>query len=82
MTYILLVILNISLSLIQFLVAVECVCSWIPDVVHTSFYNSLYRFNGTFLNPIRKLQRKFFDIPVDFSPIILFVIIGIIRGYI
>lgn len=81
MGFVISAIINIFLSLVQFVVVIECVCSWIPELTQSSFYTFLYNMNGTFLNPIRRLIYKLFPgLPLDVSPIVLFIIIGFIRG--
>ena len=80
MAYIIAVILNIILSVIEYSVIIECVCSWLPQVMGTKFYEAITRFNAPFLNPIRKLIYNFSSgVSIDFSPIILVIIIGMIR---
>ena len=80
MLYIIEVIINVFLSLLDYSVIIECVCSWIPEIQNTAFYSFIYRINSPFLNPIRRLTQKYFkNLPIDISPLVLIVIIGLIR---
>lgn len=78
--FIVAVIINVVLSVIEYSVIIECVCSWLPQFTGTKFYEAISKFNSPFLNPLRKVQGKLIpDLPVDLSPVALVVISGIIR---
>ncbi len=83
MLYIIAVIINIALSVIEYSVIIECVCSFLPQVSQTRFYEVISKFNAPFLNPLRRAADKIITgLPVDISPLLLVVIIGIIRRFI
>ena len=76
-------VLNMALSLLQYSVIIECIMSWIPGVTRYKAYDFLRSINGVFLDPIRRLLSRYtYGMPLDISPIILFMIIGIVRGFI
>ncbi len=80
MLYIIAVIVNIALSLIEYSVIIECVCSYLPQLTESRFYAAISKFNAPFLNPLRRLANKIAPgLPVDISPILLVIIAGIIR---
>ena len=67
--------------IIEFLILIECIASWIPNLRYNKFMNIVYLITNPILTPFRELQNRFFkDSPIDFSPIIaLFVIEFIIE---
>lgn len=80
MLYILEVIINIILSLIEYSVIIECVCSFIPQLAQSSFYAALTSINAPLLKPFRRLLSKAApSLPVDLSPVLLFAVIEIVR---
>ena len=73
-------IINLFLSFLEFMVLIEVVCSWIPPLQNTTFAYYINKFNYPFLNPIRKLLFKSsYGMMVDLSPIILFLVIRLVR---
>ncbi len=73
-------ILNIALSILQYSVIIECIASWIPGLSGSGFIAAVSKINAPFLDPIRKAVQKIaYGLPVDFSPIILFMLIGFVR---
>ena len=80
MLYIIAVIINIALSLLEYSVIIECVCSYLPQLCESRFYMAISKLNAPFLNPLRKLLNRISPgLPVDISPLLLVIIAGIIR---
>lgn len=77
---IILSVINVFLSVLEFSVIIECVCSWIPQTMNSKTLSFLQILNGPFVNPIRRIMRKILpDSPFDFSPVILIVVIGVVK---
>jgi len=84
------IILRIIRSLVEaveLLVIVRAVGSWIPANGGTwgKIYGYIYALTEPVLAPVRKLLSKipfFASIPVDFSPIALFLILGLLQNII
>ena len=80
MKFVIVVILNGALTILQYSVIIECVCSWLPGFNGHKIFDVISRINAPFLDPIRKLTSKILGgLPLDISPIILFMIIGAVR---
>ena len=72
---------------VELLVIVRAIGSWIPASGGTwgKIYGYIYALTEPFLAPIRKLLSKipfFAATPVDFSPVVLFFILGLVRNII
>ncbi|AND85240.1 YggT family protein [Clostridium tyrobutyricum] len=77
--------LAVALSLLfRFLegaIFLDVILSWVMPRGGNSFVNLLHVFTEPFMRPGRKLQQKLIPgLMIDFSPIIAFIIIDIIRG--
>ena len=73
-------VLNGALSILQYSVIIECLASWIPGVSQYRIFELIKRINAPFLDPIRKLMMNMTSgMPLDLSPVILFMIIGFVR---
>ena len=72
--------INIFLSLLEYSVILECLCSWLPQTQNSGILAAFRKINGPFVNPFRKLMDKIAPgLPLDFSPLLLIVIIGVIK---
>ena len=84
------IILRIIRSLVEavkLLVIVRALGSWIPSGSGTwgKIYGYIYALTEPVLAPVRKLLMKipfFASIPVDFSPIAMFFILGLLQNII
>ncbi len=73
-------VLNVALSVLQYSVIIECLASWIPGVSQYRVFEIIRKINAPFLDPIRKLLMNMTSgMPLDLSPVILFMIIGLVR---
>ena len=69
------------LEILSWLVIFKCILSWIPDLRGTKIDKLLNKIVEPILSPIRNVMNKsnmFANLPVDLSPIILFLIIDVI----
>ena len=72
------IIINNILQLIQMLIMIRVVLSWIPHDPYSQYIHLLYKITDTILNPIR----DFLPLPTtsfDFSPIIAFFLIDFLK---
>lgn len=69
--------------IIELAIIVECIASWIPQLRYNQFMDIVHSITNPILEPCRKLQDRFLgSMPVDFSPILAFAILDVIRGFI
>ena len=74
------IILISLLSLLQTVLIVRAICSWIPPVRNSKFYRFLQTITEPLLAPIRAVLHKISwlrNFPIDFSTLVLFIIIDI-----
>lgn len=67
-----------ALSIFQTVLIVRAILSWIPPVRRSRFFWFLDKITEPFLRPIRQILFKISwlrQIPIDFSSLILFIII-------
>tara|TARA_B110000003_G_C16583758_1_gene509062 strand:- start:83 stop:340 length:258 start_codon:yes stop_codon:yes gene_type:complete len=79
MNFLLFSIINNIFNLLQLLIMVRVVLSWIDHNPYNQFINLLYVITDTILEPIRDL------IPlqtsgIDFTPMVAFVLLGFIKN--
>ena len=66
------------LSVLQTVLIVRAICSWIPPVRNSKFFRFLQTITEPLLAPIRKLLHKISwlrNFPIDFSTLVLFILI-------
>ena len=81
---------DIFVNLLYLLIVIRVVLSWIRFSRRNMFINLVYALTEPLLAPIRALLRKFpmggLSMPLDLSPLVLFLIItlmkNIIKGFI
>lgn len=60
----------------------EVLMSFFPKGRESSIYKVLLSFNYPILEPFRRIQSKFFsNMMIDFSPILAFTFLNILRGF-
>ena len=72
------IIINVF-QLIQILIAVRVLLSWIPQNPYNQYISALNNFTDIILRPIRDIL-PLQNAPLDVSPIIAFFLIDIIRN--
>lgn len=71
---------NILFEVIEFSICIDALLSWIPMANNSIFSDVLHTITEPFLKPGRKIQEMIMPgLMIDFSPIIAFLIIGILR---
>lgn len=67
------------LYILELCIIIDVLLSWIP-ISENKFTDMIHKISAPFLKPGRKLQYKYIsNSPIDFSPILAFVIIRLIR---
>ena len=73
-------IINFALGLIEMLIFVEVVLSWIMIGRENEYTIMIHRMTAPFLEPGRRIQEKLFpSLMIDFSPFIAIVIITFLK---
>lgn len=65
------------LDLISFLIIVRCIMSWVPGGTQNRVYEIIGTLTNPIEEPIRSVMYKFMNGPVDFSPLIAILLIGL-----
>ena len=64
--------------LFELLILARCILSFLP--VYNQFTQWVYKLTEPFLAPCRKLVDRFnFNLPIDFSPVILILILNLVQ---
>lgn len=70
------------IDLINFLIIIRCILSWLP-IGQNRFIEVLYTVTDPVLEPVRRLMDKTFGgsggMMIDFSPVIAFLLLGLIQ---
>lgn len=70
------------LDIITWLIVIQCLMSWFPGARMSKAYEFISMFTEPLVGPIREVLFRFIDIPIDFSPIVAFIVINILQRFI
>ncbi len=79
--YTIVLLLSSLINILELLVVIRCILSWIPGF-QNAFTELIYKITDPFLTPVRNLIMRLSGgsmLPVDFSPIVLYVILELVR---
>ncbi|MBT5782498.1 MAG: YggT family protein [Candidatus Marinimicrobia bacterium] len=79
MNFLLFSIINNVFNLLQLLIMIRVVLSWIDHDPYNQFIKLLYSITDTILEPIRDLIPLQASV-IDFTPMVAFVLIGFIKN--
>jgi YggT family protein len=80
MSYSIFRVLNMLFSLLEFAIIIDCISSWMPQFQDNKFIRLIHDFIYPLLEPLKRLQDKLMPgLPMDFSPIIAFALLNMIR---
>ena len=80
MNYLLYIIIDNTVNLLQMLIIIRVVLSWIPHDRHNQLIQLLYQLTDVILKPIREIL-PFQSTGVDFSPIVAFFLLGFVKKF-
>lgn len=76
-------VLSLLFYLLELTIFIECIASWIPQIQNNRFIESVHNFIYPLLDPFRRLQERLIPgLSVDFSPVVVLLIINWIREFI
>jgi len=70
------------LNILTWLIIIQCLMSWFPGARYSKVYEILSMFTEPLVGPIREVLFRYIDIPIDFSPIIAFFVISMVKNLI
>lgn len=79
MLYIIANSLVILLDLISWAIIIQCILSWIPSLRSSRIYYALSIITDPIEDPIRNFLYRYVQMPIDFTPIIAILLIGLIQ---
>lgn len=77
------IILDSFFKLLELAILVDIVASWIPQIQGNKFVVMIHSFIYPLLEPFRRLQDRIMpNLPIDFSPILLLIVLDIFKDII
>jgi len=73
--------LYLLIEFIEWMIVVRALMSWFPNSRGTKIYAFVYRVTEPIIGPIRELMFRFFQGPMDFSPVIALLLLQFIGGF-
>ena len=80
MNYLLYIIINNAFNLLQILIIIRVVLSWIPHDPYNQLIQLVYQVTDVILKPIREIL-PLKSVGVDFSPIVAFFLLGGVKKF-
>ena len=80
MNYLLYTIIDKTFNLLQMLIIIRVVLSWIPPDPYNQLIKLLYQVTDVILKPIREIL-PLKSVGVDFSPIVAFFLLGGVKKF-
>jgi YggT family protein len=78
MNYLLFTIINIAFNLLQMLILIRVILSWITHDPYNQFILLLYQITEPILKPVREIL-PMQSMGMDFSPIVVFFLLGFVK---
>lgn len=80
MAYSVLMVLDTLFDVLGLAIIIDCVASWMPQFQDNKVVRVIHDFIYPILEPLKRLQDKLIPgLPMDFSPIIAFALLNMIR---
>lgn len=67
------------LDILTWIILIQCLMSWFPGARMSRLYEILSMITEPIMGPIRDILFRYIDIPIDFSPIIAFFLISMVK---
>ena len=67
--------LYLLIEFIEWMIVVRALMSWFPNSRGTKLHAFVYKVTEPIIGPIRELMFKFFNSPIDFSPVIALILL-------
>ena len=80
MNYLLYIIIDNTVNLLQMLIIIRVVLSWIPHDPYNQLIQLLDQVTDVILKPIREIL-PLQSVGVDFSPIVAFFLLGFVKKF-
>lgn len=66
-------------DLLTWIILIQCLMSWFPEARMSRIYEILSMITEPIMGPIRNILFRYIDIPIDFSPIVAFFLISMVK---
>ncbi|MDR0879972.1 MAG: YggT family protein [Clostridioides sp.] len=67
------------LEILSYAIIIKALMTWFPGGRESKFYELLDTLTEPIEGPVRKIMGRFVNGPVDFSPIVALLLVGLLR---
>jgi YggT family protein len=74
-------VLNLLFTILYWLILIRALISWVNPDPYNTIVQFLYKTTEPILYPIRRMLPPYFRIGIDISPLIAFLLIFLLKGF-
>ena len=70
------------IEIISWIIVIKSLFTWVPSLMGTKLFRIMVELTDPIEEPIRRVLNRYYNGPVDFSPLVAIIILAFLRGII
>ena len=70
------------IEIISWIIVIKSLFTWVPSLMDTKLFRIMVELTDPIEEPIRRVLKRYYNGPVDFSPLVAIIILALLRGII